>query len=374
MNVIDVYDIATSSWFKQATSGETPKIRVNPCAVVAAAADGSSYNVHMYGGQNLIPYGEQIQYDDMWILSIPSFTWIQVDTKGQSNPPARAGHSCNIWDGQMIVVGGYVGQDLSCDSPGVYVFDLSDLKWQTQFTALPGSNDQAQQLSQQKSTDDTNEVGLSGSYGYRVPQPVRAVIGGDETGGATLTTPVQTATQGPIATGKPVLFTVTQSGTVVTQTGVADPNSRGGSGKKDGPNVAAIVAGVVAGLLAIAAGYFAFCAWVYRRQLALYKNHLAMSQRAAATTNFSGEKGVHQGLLPRSSGGSSRPGETLGDSSSGAPASSSGAGGAAAVPYKSHEGSASARSSTDDLMAGQEPTFLGVLLSPRRSLRVINRD
>ena len=49
MNAINVYDIATSSWYIQSTSGETPKIRVNPCAVVAAAADGSSYNVYMFG-------------------------------------------------------------------------------------------------------------------------------------------------------------------------------------------------------------------------------------------------------------------------------------------------------------------------------------
>ena len=55
MNIIDVYDIANSTWYKQATSGETPKIRVNACAVVAVAPDGSSFNVHMYGGQNLMP-------------------------------------------------------------------------------------------------------------------------------------------------------------------------------------------------------------------------------------------------------------------------------------------------------------------------------
>lgn len=50
MNVIDVYDIATSSWYKQATSGETPTMRVNPCAAVVAAADGSSINVHVVSG------------------------------------------------------------------------------------------------------------------------------------------------------------------------------------------------------------------------------------------------------------------------------------------------------------------------------------
>ena len=37
-------------------------------------------------------------------------------------------------------------------------------------------------------------------------------------------------------------------------------------------------------------------------------------------------------------------------------------------------GNSTANSSTEDLMTGQEPSFVGVLLNPRRSLRVINRD
>jgi hypothetical protein len=51
MNIIDVYDVANSTWYRQATSGPTPKPRVNPCAVVAASADGSSYSVYMFGGR-----------------------------------------------------------------------------------------------------------------------------------------------------------------------------------------------------------------------------------------------------------------------------------------------------------------------------------
>lgn len=143
MNLINVYDIAKSSWYTQATSGETPGIRVNPCAVIAAAQDGSSYNIYMFGGQNLIPFGNQTQYSDMWILSLPSFTWIKVDQDGQSVPPARAGHTCNVWDGQMVMVGGYTGQGvLTCDSPGIYVFDLSACEWVNQFTAIsPGDGD-----------------------------------------------------------------------------------------------------------------------------------------------------------------------------------------------------------------------------------------
>src|SRR5438067_763115 len=87
----------------------------------------------MYGGQNLQPAGAQTQYSDIWILTIPSFTWLQVDTSGQSNPPARAGHTCNAYRGQMLVIGGYVGTQLTCDT-GVYVFDASNLHWKNTFT------------------------------------------------------------------------------------------------------------------------------------------------------------------------------------------------------------------------------------------------
>ena len=79
MNNIDVYDIASSTWYKQSTSGPTPGIRVNPCAVAVSAPDGSSTNIYMFGGQSLLPYGNQTQYNDMWILTLPSFTWIQVN-------------------------------------------------------------------------------------------------------------------------------------------------------------------------------------------------------------------------------------------------------------------------------------------------------
>ena len=282
---IDVYDIAGSTWYKQTTSGAAPSIRVNPCAVAASAADGSSINVYMFGGQNLVPYKEQIQYNDMWILTIPSFTWIKVDQSNQSVPYPRAGHTCNIWDGQMIVVGGYVGANISCD-PGFYVFDASQLKWQDSFIALGGADQLDQQASQAQ-----NSSGLSGSYGYQVPEVVQSIIGGDASGGATITAPSASATVGPLATGKPIIYTITESptpivttftsgGVIVTETAV--PKSVPASQQKSsGPNIGAIVAGVVAGVFFLLALYLGFCVWVYRRQLALYKNHVAMAQRAA---------------------------------------------------------------------------------------------
>ncbi|KAF2477780.1 uncharacterized protein BDR25DRAFT_299575 [Lindgomyces ingoldianus] len=410
MNVIDVYDIAESTWYKQTTSGKMPEYRVNPCAVVAAAADGSSYNVYMFGGQNLQPFKNQTQYDDMWILSIPSFTWIPVDMSKQSVPYARAGHSCSVWDGQMVVVGGYVGQELSCDSPGIYVFNMSSLEWSTQFTALTGDralqpwsgkgDDSANPLAQQANQRGFNSsAGLEGSYGYQVPVAVQSVIGGKATGGATLTAPVQTPTSGPLATGKPQTYTVTgPNGAIITKTSVPNTGNKG-----SGTNVGAIVAGVIAGMCATIAAYFAFCAWIYRKQVKIWKDHATMvtgrsatnekhdpwaaqgatisssgknsSERAArevahnimSTTNTSS---ANSGLHP-SSVKDPWPSDDTRTAYQGATGAAGGSG-TDALGRRSSVGS-----STDDLLDGQEPAFWGsrgVLLNPRRSLRVINRD
>jgi hypothetical protein len=343
----------------------------------------------MYGGQNLQPYGDQTQKDDMWILSVPSFTWIEVQqgTGAAGLPPARAGHQCHVWDGQMVVLGGYVGQDLSCDSPGIYVFNMSSLSWSNQFTALTGDkalqsytgkgstgNPLAQQANQRGFGVG---AGLEGSYGYAVPEAVQKVVGGQATGGATLTAPVQTPTQGPLATGKPQTYTVTgPNGATITEIVGGGGTTSSGS---HGPNIGAIVAGVIAGIFFLIAGYFAFCAWIYRKQVQIWKNHATM-----VTNRANAEK---QGTFTSSSGknSSERPPRTVGGSSHGAAAgsfdiargpsnenSTAYAGPAGDWPRRSSEGSVS-----EDLLGGAEPSFWGtrgVLLNPRRSLRVINRD
>ncbi|KAF2007709.1 kelch repeat protein-like protein [Amniculicola lignicola CBS 123094] len=396
MNIIDIYDIAHSSWYKQSTSGKMPEYRVNPCITVAAAADGSSYNVYMFGGQNLQPAAQQIQYDDMWILSVPSFTWISVNMTEQSVPYGRAGHTCHVWDGQMIVVGGYVGQELTCDSPGIYVFNMSSLSWSDQFTALTGESalkawsgnddDSGNPLAQQKNQRGfDSKAGLEGSYGYNVPAAVQSVIGGKETGGATLTAPIQTPTQGPLLTGKPQTYTVTTGpgGAIITE--AATPGS--GKGGRDGPNIGAIVAGVVAGVFAVIAAYFAFCAWVYRKQVKVWKQHASMmaAQRnsiekgandpwAAAGATISSSAKVSSERMGRDQLGSSAGNSGVQDglmreSNDNAYQGAGGVAGGGSLGRRSSDSS-----STEDLLRGQEPSFVGVLLNPRRSLRVINRD
>lgn len=378
MNVIDVYDIDSSTWYKQATTGPTPEIRVNPCAIAVSAADGSSTQVYMYGGQNLIPAGEQKQYDDVWILTVPSFTWIKVDTSDQSVPPARAGHTCNVWNGQMVVVGGYVGQDLSCDSPGIYVFNTSSLAWQNSYVALETNDNLNRQDSQRHDSS-----ALQGSFGYAVPREVQSVIGGNAVGAATITAPAQTASDGPLATGGPITYTVTGAdGSVATETSVPGSGTSGSdNSSSSGRNVGAIVAGVIAGCLAILAAYLGFCTWVYRRQLRIYKSHTALAQNQALSGGdhrYLGTGFIGGGKLSNQEKSQTSDSRNSADNRSG-DGSSTGRANALSSnnPYRAvpgGAGTATASSSTDDLMAGQEPTFLGVMLNPRRSLRVVNRD
>lgn len=441
MNQLDVYDIATSSWYIQSTSGPTPEIRVNPCAVIAAAPDGTSYNIYMFGGQNLIPAGNQTQFNDMWILTLPSFTWIPVDMDGQSVPYGRSGHTCNVWDAQMVMVGGYVGAGtLTCERPGIYVFDLSALEWVNQFTALSSTsmdNDSNKNTDTTTTNTKANEEnnsesnppnpfnqqpaqisssspdgGLEGSYGYKVPRAIIAIIGGDSTGKATLTTPINIATAGPLATGKPLTYTADAADATATPDSSSDDdNNSNSSDENNPPNLAAIIAGILAALFFILASYLAFCAYVYRKQLQLYKRHVELSSAqggekfvttssngnggngkyhhqhsssSAATTTTTTGRRDSRGRESYGSGrgvesGYSNPNQHNTNNNNNNKPLRVGGGGGGGTYYKSlRDGGDEDRDGEDEeeenLLNSYEPSFVGVILNPRRSLRVINRD
>lgn len=279
----------------------------------------------------------------------------------------------------MVMVGGYIGDPsngLSCDYPAAYVFDLSNCIWQTKFTALTLSEDDIgrtnflnQQPEQLSSGNDPG--GLEGSYGYTVPDVVVQKIGGNKYGGATIQKPVVTAKAGPFKTGSPIIYS----------TATSVPSSFTDSGN-NGTKIAAIVVGVVCGLAFILICYLLFCLFVYRKQLALYKRHVEMSQAQARGEKPPEIPGLWATDSAQYDSDQSKPVTSLRDTGSHVGSND-----------RSHEGSAmqsgsnagrqsgnqSARrssngSSAEDLLADHEPTFVGVMLNPRRSLRVINRD
>ena len=234
----------------------------------------------------------------MYILSIPSFTWIQAPQGGDNKPTGRSGHTCNLRDGQMILVGGYTGPGTDCDKPGIYVFNASSLEWTSRFTAL----DHPPDLSPENSV-------LANSFGYKVPAVVASVIGGGPDGGATATAPAAgKPSEGPFATGKSPVFTVTASGSTATVTSTA-PGATGGA--PGGPTTTThsgdpstdsrrgglIAAGVIAGLAGLLALYLGYCAWLYRRQVRAYKTHLAVANRySSAAGPGSQSRGSFGGL------------------------------------------------------------------------------
>ncbi|RPA86400.1 hypothetical protein BJ508DRAFT_372680 [Ascobolus immersus RN42] len=128
-NVINIYDIATSTWYHQGTSGTHPPRRTGQCYVHATSPDGTSHQTFVYGG---VADDNPAGYDDIYVLSVPSFTWQKVyEHRGTL---ARAGMACTRQGGNMIVAGGKRVMDpTKCDFDyqmmGINIFDMARLKW-----------------------------------------------------------------------------------------------------------------------------------------------------------------------------------------------------------------------------------------------------
>lgn len=139
--------------YSQNTTGDIPPQLTLFCSVVAAAADNSSFNIYIYGGYDGVN-AAGTPSDDVYILSVPSFTWIKAYS-GQS-AHGRSGHKCvKVYPDQMFVIGGtFKNNPLIClDGGFVQVFNLNTLQFQGSYSPETWSN-------------------------YHVPSVVTAQIGG----------------------------------------------------------------------------------------------------------------------------------------------------------------------------------------------------
>ncbi|TAQ85422.1 hypothetical protein B7494_g6243 [Chlorociboria aeruginascens] len=133
MNQVNIFDISAitgnstgtdDGWYTQIISGNVPQPRVDFCLVLASAPDNSSHNIYMYGGWD--PTQDKY-YDEVWVLSLPSFVWIQIY---QGTAP-RYGHSCHVvGNRQMVTVGGLDNANATdnCDWEymSVAIFDMTE--------------------------------------------------------------------------------------------------------------------------------------------------------------------------------------------------------------------------------------------------------
>ncbi|PQE22714.1 cell wall anchored protein [Rutstroemia sp. NJR-2017a BVV2] len=241
MDEIHVFDInsayngGSGSWYTQQASGDLPPKRVQSCSVVATAADNSSYNIYMYAGKD----GISASYDDIYVLSLPSFTWTKVYETTPGSP--RYGHTCHlVGNRQLLTVGGIAGSfSTYCDweSKGVAIFDLSTLQWGSNF--------------------------YHDAESYSLPSNLTAVIGGGPNGSANVTRPAVDFTSAELASlFKQTRLVNTTASNTTNPTGVS-PSSPSSSASATTNHTGAI-AGATIG--AIAAILLVTCAlWFFRR-------------------------------------------------------------------------------------------------------------
>lgn len=161
MTSLPIYDVASRSWYLQNTTGDAPGQLTEFCSVVAPAKDSSSFNVYIYGGYDGLNSGD-LPSDDVWILSIPAFTWIKAYNGKQSH--GRSGHRCvTAYPDQMFVIGGVHQNQAMCVEGGIIqVFNLNKLEFQNVYDPNTWSD-------------------------YEVPAIVRKAIGGNAQGSSAKT-------------------------------------------------------------------------------------------------------------------------------------------------------------------------------------------
>ncbi|KLJ13019.1 hypothetical protein EMPG_12031 [Blastomyces silverae] len=244
MRSVPIYDIGNGKWYMQNTTGDYPPALAHFCSVVAAAQDGSSYNIYIYGGHSGNHLSE-FSYDNTYILSVPSFTWIHAydgDTRG------RQGHKCiKTYPDKMFVIGG-LERHQEERIPIIRVFNLNTLRFQNTYHPEEWSE-------------------------YEVPDLVTAKIGGNAKGGATALEPLSwghddlrdlfgTKYTKPIETYYPYPL---YNSSAPNPTKAPEDTGGGGGGGSGLPKWVAPVLGVVLGLIFVTGLAVLWLLWRRRR-------------------------------------------------------------------------------------------------------------
>ncbi|KAI9795058.1 MAG: hypothetical protein M1816_000080 [Peltula sp. TS41687] len=260
MSTVSVYDIKNQKWYTQATTGSTPPQLTRFCSVVTAAKDGSSSNIYIYGGYDGLE-DTSAPIDDVYILSVPSFTWFKAYTGNKRH--GRRSHKCaRIYPDQMLVVGGQTDQadEYTCLEGGMLqIFNLNTLAWQDRYDPTVWSE-------------------------YKVPRLVTDKIGGNADGGATLVAP---STWGDNALR--ALFATKYTKTVTnyypyasvtssnTPPGVSTVRPNPPSQSSGTPSWLAPVLGVVLGLIGVCAILGGVFLWYTRKRRRSGASHVSNS-------------------------------------------------------------------------------------------------
>lgn len=256
-NTVDIFDIDSylqtpennGIWYSQNTTGNIPEPRVDFCTVAISSADNSSHHIYLYGGWNPIT-GKA--YDDVTVLTLPSFNWTNVWPLGES---PRWGHNCHVaGKRQMITVGGNTPRN-ECDweTKGVAVWDLTALTWGSVFVA--------------------------NALDFKVPPKLQAVTGGNENGNATKKEPSLGWTNQGLKTVFATQSKNAPSGSTTTGNSPSGNNSSQPISKSKN-NTGAIAGGVGGGIGALV--IIALVAFFYRRHRKRHTPHELADNSASA--------------------------------------------------------------------------------------------
>lgn len=270
MDEIFIYDVVSTKWYRQNATGQVPENRRRFCAGVTWADDQSTYNIYLFGG---LGFGDQeAGYGDVYALTLPTFTWIKLWPGPESDTPhgpfPHHSLSCNVVrNAQMIIIGGWFTKFDGCDEPkGAHGLDMGkqnkkdgpDAYWDTYKPQVTK---------------------------YVVPDDIRALVGGNEEGGATRMAPED-------GFGEPDLAVLaTLHATVASRTASRTPPF-GTATETDTPSGLSTgeIAGIAVGITVAAVGALAAFAW-FVRGLYMRKRREIRREKAVAAAAMAGRAG-----------------------------------------------------------------------------------
>ncbi|KAK4662256.1 uncharacterized protein QC763_701240 [Podospora pseudopauciseta] len=252
LDTIFLYDLANSKWYAQKATGRIPESRRRFCGGATWAQDQSSYNIYIYGGSGFPP--STAGFDDIYVLTIPSFQWIRGPYPKDSNvtgPFPKNMMSCNVVNNaQMVIIGG------SNSNATGYECDVDTVGGQHNMNLGEENPENAIWARYQPKLTT-----------YAVPTFIMSAVGGRNTGGARVLTPsggFNAPDLSVLMTRKAVISTRTPTRDVSPATSSPAPTGEGEPAPPLSPGaIAGIAIGGAVVLIALLAGC---CCFIRYRQ------------------------------------------------------------------------------------------------------------
>ncbi|KAM7267965.1 hypothetical protein ACFE04_010131 [Oxalis oulophora] len=118
---LHILDTATHTWITPSVRGDGPEAREGHTVTLAGK------RLFLFGGSGKSPStGDEIYYNDVYILNTETFAWKRADITG-SPPAARDSHTCSSWKNLLVVIAGEDAHDFYLSD--VHILDTDTLMW-----------------------------------------------------------------------------------------------------------------------------------------------------------------------------------------------------------------------------------------------------